>query len=259
MDSKNLIIANWKLNKLREEVVNFVQNMPNVLKLGETVGVGIAPPLTSLGTLHRMLQDTPIAVGAQNTHWKDSGAHTGEVSAPMLKDAGVEFVIIGHSERRSDNNESNDVIKLKVDSVLKNGLQAILCIGESLEEYEQGKTEEVIKNQLVECLPEGSEDLLSLVIAYEPVWAIGSGKMPTPEEIQKVHKFIRKTLINFYDSDHRIELIPILYGGSVKPENIEVLMAQEDVNGALVGGASLDAESFFSIVSGAEKAVAKKH
>ncbi len=258
MDSKNLVVANFKANLLQEEVREFIQKLRNIVELKETVDVGIAPALTSLETLRKELEDTVIGVGAQNCHWEDSCAYTGEVSARMLKDAGAEFVILGHSERRTLSMECDDDIFLKVKSVLGEGLQTILCLGESLEEYNAGQTEQVIQNQLEACLPKDTPILLRLIIAYEPVWAIGSGKIPTPEEIQKIHKWIRKTLRQIYKNHDHLDLIPILYGGSVKPDNIEELMALKYVDGVLVGGASLKADSFGKIIEGAQKAVAKK-
>ena len=182
-----------------------------------------------------------------SVYCEDKGAFTGEISPSMLKETGVEYVIIGHSERRNIFGESDELINKKVKKVMEYGMKPILCVGEKLEEREKGKTFDVVKNQLENCLKDVKEKIENVIIAYEPVWAIGTGKNATPQQAEEVHIFIREWFSQKYSETIAQNLI-ILYGGSVKPENIDSLMAQKDINGVLVGGASLDKDSFLRII-----------
>ncbi len=212
------------------------------------VDVVLCPVFTALSEVAEVLNETDIGLGAQDVYWLDEGAFTGEVSPVMLKDAGCRYVIIGHSERRQFFGETNETVNKKIKAALKHGLTPIICVGENLQEREANNTFKVIQNHIQGSL-EGisSQDLLKTVIAYEPVWAIGTGKTATPEQAQEVHKYIRDLLRKIY-SDEAAESIRIQYGGSVKPENIAELIGKPDVDGALVGGASLKVDSFSAIV-----------
>jgi triosephosphate isomerase len=234
------------MHMTREEAAKLAQSLVTGLKDGKHKYL-VAPSFTLLETVSAMIEGTNIRLGAQNCASEEQGAHTGEVSIIQLKDLGVETVILGHSERRHSYNEDDALINKKVKLVLKHGLEVILCIGELLEEREAGKVEEVCERQLVKGL-EGvsASDLANVVIAYEPVWAIGTGKTATPQDAEAVHAFVRKVIGRLYGDD-LAEKIIIQYGGSVKPENAAELMAMENIGGALVGGASLKAESFVPI------------
>ncbi len=239
-----VIAANWKMNKKIDEAQVFLDEFIPLVWNEKEVEIVIAPPFTALYTVANLLGLTTIRLAAQNVFYEEKGAYTGEIAPSMLTDIGCSHVIIGHSERRSYFGETDEIANKKITAARKNGLQVIFCIGESLGEREAGKTFDIIKRQLINGLqgisPEG------LVIAYEPVWAIGTGKTATPDQAQEAHAFIRQTLSGIY-GDTADEL-RILYGGSVTPENIDVLMACPDVDGALVGGASLKADSFAKIV-----------
>ncbi len=219
----------------------------------EAVDVVICPPFTALAEVAEVLNESDISLGAQNMHWQDEGAFTGEVSALMLKEAGCRYVIIGHSERRQFFGETNETVNKKINAALKHGLSPIVCVGENLKERENNKTfdviEDHIKNGLAGLNP---DDILKIVIAYEPVWAIGTGKTATPAQAQEAHKFIRDLLKKMY-SEEISSNVRIQYGGSVKPENALELMQQPDVDGALVGGASLKIDSFTAIVTRASE------
>lgn len=211
--------------------------------------VGFAPPFTSLAVTLECFAGTPgIRIGAQNVHWRDSGAHTGEVSVPMLKELGVDFVIVGHSERRQYYGESDDHVALRAKAAITQSLTAVVCIGETREEFEAGKTADVVDTQIKGSLngltPEDTENL---VIAYEPVWAIGTGLAATPEIASGVHDQIRKKLCGLF-GDTQGSSIPILYGGSTKPDNVGPLLANREINGALVGGASLKPDMFNQLI-----------
>lgn len=233
------------------------QELVNALKRNlydiETVDIVICPPFTLLSYLADMLAESNIALGAQDLFWEDEGAYTGEVSGTMLKDAGCSYVIIGHSERRQFFAEANEAVNKKVFAALKNELTPIVCIGENLSQREKGTTFTIIKEQL-NCGLKGilEEDIEKIIIAYEPVWAIGTGKVATPEQAQEVHKYIRDWLTQNYNGESA-QKIRIQYGGSVKPENTQGLMAKEDIDGALVGGASLTADAFSQIVRNSKK------
>ena len=242
-----LMAGNWKMHGTRPEAVALAEG----IKAGVTgiprCDVLLAPPFTVLETVARVLSGTPILLAAQNLHWEAKGAFTGEVSALMLRDIGCTHVIIGHSERRQHFGETDDTVAKKVASAQANGLVPIVCVGETLEQREAGQTLEVIGRQLRGgLLGRDAAAIRALVIAYEPVWAIGTGKVATPEQAQAVHAFIRRTLVELAGAAAD-GACRILYGGSVKPDNIDALMRQPDIDGALAGGASLQVESFVRI------------
>jgi triosephosphate isomerase len=243
-----IIAANWKMHKTTGEAEKFARNLELHLKDPPDLDVVVAPPFTALGAVGPLLQATGVALAAQNVHPEPSGAFTGEVSVPMLVDLGCSYVILGHSERRALFGETSALVARKLCAVQAAALRPILCIGETLDEREAGNTFDVVGGQLEESL-EGADPARAdeLVIAYEPVWAIGTGKTATPEMAQEVHGFIRQRLEELLGESAR--QIRIQYGGSVKPENSAELMAQPDIDGALVGGASLDPDSFFAIIS----------
>ena len=244
---KALIAANWKMNKGIKEAVSFVKEFKPLIKNIKSTEIVICPPFTLLSEVNKSIKGSNIDLGAQNMHFEEKGAYTGEISPLMLKDAGCEYVILGHSERRQYFKETDDLINKKVKSALKDKLKPILCIGETLEQRESNETMKIIEGKLKNCLNNVNEDeMKSVVVAYEPVWAIGTGKNATPEQAEEVHSFIRSLLLKIYNkkiSDNT----RIIYGGSVKPDNIEDLMAMKNINGALVGGASLDPKSFAQI------------
>jgi triosephosphate isomerase len=248
---KLFIAGNWKMHKIIAETINLANAIKRELLDFNKVDIAICPPFTSLSSAQEIIMDTNIKLGAQDLYWESQGAFTGEVSAQMLKDCGCQFVIIGHSERRKYFFESDDSVNKKIKAALAAGLVPIVCVGETLEERQADKTIEVVKRQLIGGFSGLSAlDMVKLVIAYEPVWAIGTGKTATPNQAQEVHKFIRDWLIESY-SNQCAESIRILYGGSVKPSNTKELMSQTDIDGALVGGASLEADSFSEIVRNA--------
>jgi len=243
-----LIAGNWKMNKTTGEAVELAQKLVESLKDVKDRDILICPTFTSLYSVHQVIKGTNIKLGAQDVFYENSGAFTGEISPIMLKDVGCEYVIIGHSERRHIIGERDELINKKVKAAINNGLKVILCVGELLEEREAGKTLEVVKTQVEKGLNGISEDeMKNVVIAYEPVWAIGTGKTAKPEDAQEVHAYIRELLSKLYSKEIANETI-IQYGGSVKASNIDSLMAMPDIDGALVGGASLVAEEFTRIV-----------
>lgn len=239
-----LIAANWKMNKTLEETKSFLNEFISLVKDVKDVDIVIAPPFTSLYLASSMLQNTNIFLSSQNLFYEEKGAYTGEISPIMLKDVGCSYVIVGHSERRQYFFETDEIINKKIRAGRLHNLKVIFCIGETLEERENQKTFDVLKRQLDNGLKDIScEDI---VIAYEPVWAIGTGKTATPDQAQEAHKYIREHL--FFKYGDKAKEMRILYGGSVTPENIDSLMACPDVDGALVGGASLKPDSFARIV-----------
>jgi triosephosphate isomerase len=243
-----LIVGNWKMHKTITEGVDFVALLRSRLKEATGRKVLLAPPFTALYALAGALQETGIGLAAQNVWDRDAGAYTGEVSPRMLADAGCQYVIVGHSERRALFGEGDALINRKLKAVMQAGLRPILCIGETLSERETGQTFAVVDRQIKEGLKDISDaDAARIVLAYEPVWAIGTGQTASPEQAAAVHKHIRGVTGRVYGEEfsHRL---PVIYGGSVNPGNINALMAQEDINGVLVGGASLDVESFAQIV-----------
>ena len=243
-----LIAGNWKMHKNVSESIALVSQLKEMVADAKGVEVVVAPPFTALAAVAQVLKGSNILLSAQNTFWEESGAYTGEVSPSMLKDIGCACTIIGHSERRQYFGETNETVNKKLKTSLKASLLPIVCIGETLEERETGKTLKVIEEQVRGGLKGlSSAEMEKVVIAYEPVWAIGTGKTATSEQAQEVHLFIRKVIAELFGSK-LAESLRILYGGSVKADTIDELMAQKDIDGALVGGASLKADSFARIV-----------
>jgi len=245
---KPIIAGNWKLNKTIREAEALAAALATELAEVTETEIIIAPVFTALNRVAVIIADSPLKLAAQNCYPQETGAFTGEVSPLMLKDAGCEAIIIGHSERRQLMGETNQFINLKVKTTLQAGLQAILCVGETLEERENEEMLEVLTAQIKGGLADLSPDQMqNLVIAYEPVWAIGTGKTASDEQAQEAHSFIRGLIQGLFNPEVA-EACRILYGGSVKPDNVDGLMAQDDIDGALVGGASLKAEDFCRIV-----------
>lgn len=243
------ICGNWKMFKTIPEAVAFIEEAKSLVAGAVDVDVGIGAPATALAAAVAAAKGTNIMVGGQNCYWEKEGAFTGEISVDMLKDIGCSFVIIGHSERRQYFGETNETVNKKVKAALAGGLPVIMCVGETLTEREAGKTNAVVAEQ-VEIGLGGitAEQMADVVIAYEPVWAIGTGKTPTLAEAEDVHAAIRKLLGDLFGQDVG-EATRIQYGGSVKPENIKDFMAQPDIDGALVGGASLKPDSYAKLVN----------
>tara|TARA_B100001250_G_scaffold365320_1_gene345938 strand:+ start:2025 stop:2777 length:753 start_codon:yes stop_codon:yes gene_type:complete len=236
-----IIAGNWKMNKLPSEGRSFINEVVNLVLDIKSVSVIFAPPFTGL---FEVQVKSPFHIAAQNCHWEDSGALTGEISVSMIKDCGVEYVIVGHSERRHIFGEKNEWVNKKAKALLENGVSPILCVGETIAQRESGETESVLKDQLEKGL-DSISDVRNCIIAYEPVWAIGTGLTATNEQVEIAHQFIREVIGNKYgngDGTH------ILYGGSVNSGNAESLIQTEGVDGFLIGGASLDAGSFASII-----------
>ncbi len=248
MERLPFIAGNWKMNKTVAEAIDLAKQLKASLSGIEGVEVAVAPPFTALFVVRKELEGSPIQLAAQNLFWEEKGAFTGEIAPPMLKEVGCHYVILGHSERRQFFGETDETVNRKVRATLSQGLKVIFCIGETLKEREEGKTFAVIERQLPGGLKDiRKEEMGSIVIAYEPVWAIGTGKTATPEQAEEVHGFIRKKLVQLY-SKEIAEGVRIQYGGSVTPENVKGLMGQENIDGALVGGASLKSETFSKIV-----------
>ncbi|MCI5141107.1 MAG: triose-phosphate isomerase [Candidatus Electrothrix sp. ATG1] len=244
-----LIAGNWKMHLTRAESVELATAVAAASKGLTDREVMIAPAYLSLAAVQEAVADSPVRVAAQNVAWEKQGAFTGEIAPPMLQDIGVDMVILGHSERRHDFGEDDAMVNRRLTGALHFGMTPILCVGEKLEEREQGNTFKVVEEQLRIGLKDvQAEQMQQVVVAYEPVWAIGTGKTATKEQAQEVHAFIRTTLATLYEKT-LADSVRILYGGSVKPENIDSLMAQPDVDGALVGGAALQAESFARIIN----------
>ena len=251
MIKKPFIVGNWKMNLTLMEGVEFAKSLRNSLNDRNETICGICPPFVFLKDICKVLEDSGICVAAQNIHNEKNGAYTGEISALMVKEVGCTHVLIGHSERRHIFNETDSFINAKIKVALSVNLKPIFCIGETLHEREDGRTKYVIKNQLKEGLQGISADhIKDIVIAYEPVWAIGTGKTALPEQANEVHSFIRSFLTDEYGKDIANSLY-IQYGGSVKPENARDLMAQSEIDGLLVGGASIRLESFLKIIEAA--------
>lgn len=245
---KPIIAGNWKMNKTITEALDLVRQLTMELKDIKDIDIVVCPVFTALYGVSQAIDGSNIKLGAQNLFWEDKGAFTGEVSASMLKDTHCEYVIIGHSERRSIFKETNKNVNRKIKAALRAKLLPIVCVGECLKERQADKTFDVVADHIHGAL-EGlsADDLANLIIAYEPVWAIGTGVNATPEQAQEVHEYIRKIIADSFGKDVAHDL-RIQYGGSVKPENIESLISQPDIDGALVGGASLKAESFIQLV-----------
>lgn len=245
---KPIIVGNWKMNKTVSEARELVRDLIDRVGGVSNVDIGVGPPFTALGAVAEVCSGTNVAVAAQNISWEDSGAYTGEISPPMLVDIGCKYAIIGHSERRTIFGETDDTVNKKIFAALKHNLTPIVCMGETLNQREQNETFTVIEGQAYAGL-DGltADEMKKLVLAYEPIWAIGTGKTATPGQAQEVHAFIRKILGDLYNSDVA-SIVRIQYGGSVKPENVAELMAQPDIDGALVGGASLKADAFAQLI-----------
>ncbi len=242
-----ILAANWKMHMTVGEALAFAEAFAPLIGDAEGVEVVVAPPATSLERLGQALAGTPVKLAAQNVHFEDKGAFTGEISPLMLADVGCAYAIVGHSERRHIFGETDELVGKKAGALLRHDIRPIVCVGETLDEREGERTFAVIETQLEGSLAEvPAGRAADVVVAYEPVWAIGTGKTATPEIAQEVHAFVRERLAKRFGDD--ASQIRIQYGGSVKPDNVFELMAQPDIDGALVGGASLDAESFSRIV-----------
>jgi triosephosphate isomerase len=245
---RKIIAGNWKMNKTVTEALELVRKLSMELKDIKAVDIIVCPVFTSLYSVSQEIDGSNIKMGAQNLFWEEKGAFTGEVAAGMLKDVDCEYVIIGHSERRNIFKETNEFVNRKLKAALKAKLKPIVCVGERLEERKKNETFNVITSHIDGALADlSADDLKNVVIAYEPVWAIGTGVNATPQQAQQVHAFIRKIIAEHFGSQ-TAEDLAILYGGSVNPGNIKSLISKPDVDGALVGGASLKADSFVEIV-----------
>ena len=253
MSRKIFIAGNWKMNKTAAETKELCEALK--AKFASfcpcKAEVAVCPPFTSIATAVEALKGSNIKVGAQNIHWADNGAFTGEISGAMLKEMGIEYVIIGHSERRQYFGETDETVNKRIAAALKYDLKPIVCIGETLEEREGNKTEEVLAKQIKDGFANiAAADMAEVTIAYEPVWAIGTGKTATPDMAEETHAFIRKTFADLYGAEVA-EALVIQYGGSMKPENSKDLVAQKDIDGGLIGGAALKADSFYDLVANA--------
>ena len=247
---RKLLLGNWKMNKTVSEAKEFALNAKDLGKLARQnkVDMGICVPYIDLAPVKKILKNSLI-VGAENCHELDHGAYTGEVSIPMLLDLGITWCIIGHSERRTYYNETSEACNKKILALLKNNMVPVYCCGESLETYEEGKTKEFVKEQIIKGFKDVSkEDAIKVVIAYEPIWSIGTGKNASKEIAEDVCKFIRKTIKDLYDTKTSNK-VRILYGGSVKPNNIKEYLYCDNIDGALVGGASLDVNSYKELLT----------
>jgi triosephosphate isomerase len=241
-----MVAGNWKMHNTIKEAIALTQAIKNGIQGLGGGEIVIAPPFTALMSVHEIVKDTQILIAAQDMFYEDKGAYTGEISPIMLKDQGCTYVIIGHSERRRYFHETDETVNLKAKRAISTGLKPIICVGETEDERERGVTEFVVGMQVKKALY-GLDNIEGIVIAYEPVWAIGTGKNATPIEAEEVHHFIRHIIADSYGD--RSKGLKVLYGGSVTPENIENLIQMEDIDGALVGGASLKAESFTGIIN----------
>jgi triosephosphate isomerase len=252
-NGKYLIAGNWKMNKVTSEALDLAKEINHEVGAQTTVNVVVCPPFTSLEKVSNLIKDSNVQLGAQNMSAEPNGAYTGEVSAEMLRDLLTSYVILGHSERRAYYGETDEVVNRKVLAALENNLKPIFCVGETLEQREAGQTLSVVQDQIKSGLASVTVDKAdSIVVAYEPVWAIGTGKTATPEMAQEVHSDIRKQLSELFGADIAGK-IKILYGGSMKPENADELLAQPDIDGGLIGGAALSARSFCGIIQSAIK------
>lgn len=245
---KKMMAANWKMYKTPDEARDYFRDFVPLVAGHDRDEIVVCPPYTDVATAIEVTRGSNIAIGVQNVHWKADGAYTGEISAPMLICLGVTHVIIGHSERRQYFGETDDTVNLRLKTALESGLTPICCVGEVLEEREAGMTDDVLRRQCVRAFHAiSAKKAAKLVVAYEPVWAIGTGKTATPELAAQAHAVIRREATGIFGEEFATNL-RILYGGSVKPDNVSSLMAQEEIDGALVGGASLDPASFAKIV-----------
>ena len=251
---KPIIGGNWKMNRgTPAESIEMLEKFIPLVKDINSVDIVICPPFTALITIYDLIKTTNIKLGAQNMYFEEKGAFTGEISAKFLNTVGCEYVILGHSERRDIFKESDDLINKKLKKALSMDLISIVCIGEHLEEREAGKTKDIIQRQMEETFKDLTrEEIIKTVIAYEPIWAIGTGKTATPEQAEEIHAFIRELLTKKYDNE-TADMVRIQYGGSVKPNNAEDLFEKGNIDGGLVGGASLQADSLFEIIQAAHK------
>ncbi|MEQ9447347.1 MAG: triose-phosphate isomerase [Rhodospirillaceae bacterium] len=239
-----LIAGNWKMNGLRASLETAKEVESGLSGLADKADCLLCPPATLLSSMSALATSGRLATGAQDCHSGEAGAHTGDISAEMVADAGGSYVIVGHSERRADHGETNEIVSAKAAAAFRAGITPIICVGETLEERDQGRTLEVIGDQVRNSIPDAAQGT-GFVVAYEPVWAIGTGKVAMPEQVDEVHTFIRGELAQRFGEQGRST--PILYGGSMKPDNAAELLAVTDVNGGLIGGASLKAADFLAI------------
>lgn len=246
-----LIAGNWKMNNNVSESLKLINDLNDLIKDDIKNEILVCPPFTALYSVKQKLEGSILKLGAQNMHYDNSGAYTGEISPLMLKEIGVGFVIIGHSERRQYFNETDILVNMKLKAALANSIKPILCVGETLDQRENNMQHETVKNQLVNALNGIDEnDVMNVVVAYEPIWAIGTGRTATSIQANEMASFIRDTIKSLYTADISQKIL-ILYGGSVKGSNAKELMGQSDIDGALVGGASLKAEEFVNIIKNA--------
>lgn len=249
---KTIIAGNWKMNKTIADAVALIEDLKKVLPAAPKADVVVCPVFTALKSVSDAAKGSAIKVGGQDLYWEKSGAFTGEISWDMLKDAGCDYVIIGHSERRQFFGETDETVNKKTKAALANGLIPIVCVGEMLEDREAGDTEKVVEAQVRGGLVDiSAEDMEKIVIAYEPVWAIGTGKVATPQQAQDVHAFTRGILADMFSAEVA-DKVRIQYGGSMKAENAKELLSQPDIDGGLIGGAALKADSFVAIINAAE-------
>ena|SRR3989338_4264165 len=254
---QKLVAANWKMNKTVKEAIPFIKEFINLIKNSKNAEIVICPPFTALQAVCDELKGSTIQLGAQNMHFENAGAYTGEISAQMLKEIKCEYIILGHSERREIFGEDDFLINKKVVAALDNSLKPILCVGENLEQRKNGKTKLIVESQLKNCLKNiDKNQILKMNIAYEPIWAISRGdpshKAATSEDAEEAHKFIRNFLERMFDKEISKQ-IRIIYGGSMKPENAKELLTMPNIDGGLVGNASLNAKSFAEIVKFAKE------
>jgi triosephosphate isomerase (TIM) len=248
MARKKLMAANWKMHKTPEQTRDYFREFLPLVAAHDRDEIVVCPPYTDVAVAIELARGSSVAIGVQNVHWKADGAYTGEISAPMLLSLGVTHAIVGHSERRQYFGETDDTVNLRLKAALEAGLTPICCVGEVLEEREAGLTDDVLRRQCVRAFHAiSAKKAAKLTVAYEPVWAIGTGKTATPELAAAAHSVIRKEATEIFGEEFGAKL-RILYGGSVKPDNSSALMAQDEIDGALVGGASLDPQSFAAIV-----------
>ena len=238
------IAANWKMNLDKKSILEFTKSLQK-FKFSKEINSCIFPPMTYIDYLNNLINNLPISIGGQNCHFKSSGAFTGEVSANFLKDTGCKYALVGHSERRKLNNENNAEIKSRAETAIKSNLKVVLCVGEDLIERQEGKALQYIEKQINDCLPDNFHDSF---IAYEPIWSIGTGKIPSKFEIQEMHSHIKSIVYKILNKS-----VKVIYGGSVNTANINDILKINDVDGVLVGGASLQAKDFLAIYSAAVK------
>jgi len=252
---KPIIGGNWKMNRgSPTDAKEMLKIFTSLTKRIKNVDIFIAPPFTALDSSFQVIKKSNVKLGAQNMYFEENGAFTGEISPNFIKTIGCEYVILGHSERRDIFNESNSLINKKLKKALSMDLKPIVCVGEHLEERESGRTKEIIQTQINETFKELTKDeMIKIVIAYEPIWAIGTGKTATPEQAEEIHVYIRDLLSQKFD-ENTANTIRIQYGGSIKPDNAESLFNQKNIDGGLVGGASLQADSLYEIILAAERA-----